>query len=162
MNVGRSLSFISTQMKKSFTTEKQATGSKALSLLQPWASLVVMGMKKIETRSWQTTYRGTLFIHASLGKKGKALVNEVPFSKYISDFDALPFGAVIGQVNLDDIVPVENLFYSDAMLNTLTLEEKAFGDYTKGRYAWLFSEAVMFDKPIPVKGGLGLWKYGDA
>ncbi|GAA4743005.1 ASCH domain-containing protein [Flavisolibacter ginsenosidimutans] len=138
---------------------KGKTEAKALSLLQPWASLVVTGIKKIETRSWQTAYRGTLFVHASLGKKGKVLVNEPPFSKYIPDFDALPFGAVIGQVNLDEIVPVEKLFYSDAMLNTLTLEEKAFGDYTKGRYAWLLSEPVMFDKPIPMKGGLGLWKF---
>ena len=131
----------------------------ALSLLQPWASLVVMGFKTIETRSWRTPYRGPLLIHASLGRKGKVLASERPFSKYIADFDALPFGAIIGQVQLDEIVPVELLFYSDAQLATLTLEEKAFGDYTKGRYAWLLSEPVLFDEPIPVKGGLGIWKY---
>jgi activating signal cointegrator 1 len=131
----------------------------ALSLLQPWASLVVMGLKKIETRSWQTALRGTLLIHASLGRKGKILVSELPFARYIPNFDALPFGAIIGQVQLDEIVPVEKLFYSDEKLAELTLEEKAFGDYTKGRYAWLLSEPVMFDEPIPVKGGLSLWKY---
>ncbi len=42
---------------------------KVISLLQPWASLVVMGYKKCETRSWNTKSRGTLLIHASLGKK---------------------------------------------------------------------------------------------
>ena len=134
-------------------------GQGALSLLQPWASLVVMGLKTIETRSWRTAHRGALLIHASLGKKGKILATEPPFSKYIPDFDALPFGAIIGQVQLDDVVPVEHLFYTDAKLSALTLEEKAFGDYTKGRYAWLLSEPVMFDEPVPVKGGLGLWKY---
>jgi hypothetical protein len=116
-------------------------------------------VKKIETRSWQTAYRGTLFIHASLGRKGKALMNEAPFSRYINDFDSLPFGAVIGHVQLNDVVPVENLFYSDTKLNALTLEEKAFGDYTKGRYAWLLSEPTTFAKPIPVKGSLGLWPF---
>jgi len=135
------------------------TGEKALSLLQPWASLVVMGLKKIETRSWRTAHRGTLLIHASQGKKGKILAAETPFSKYIPDFDCLPFGAIIGQVELEEIIPVEQLFYSDARMNALTLEEKAFGDYAKGRYAWILAEPVMFDDMIPVKGGLGLWEY---
>jgi len=148
-------------MKKNSSSGSRSTGigGKTLSLLQPWASLVVMGMKTIETRSWQTAHRGPLLIHASLGRKGKILTTEPPFSKYIPDFDALPFGAIIGEVQLDDILPVEMLFYSDAKLAALTLEEKAFGDYTKGRYAWLLSEPVMFDEPIPVKGGLGIWKY---
>ena len=149
---------ISLRMPKQSTNTRKAE-TKALSLLQPWASLVVMGLKKIETRSWQTAYRGTLFIHASLGKKGKVLAREAPFSKYVSDFDRLPFGAVIGKVELEDVLPVEALFYSDAKLATLTLEEKAFGDYTKGRYAWLLSEPVLFEKPIPVKGSLGLWPF---
>jgi hypothetical protein len=118
-----------------------------------------MGFKKIETRSWQTGHRGTLLIHASLGKKGKALANELPFSRYVADFDALPFGAIIGQVELEDIVPVEQLFYSSEKLAALTLEEKAFGDYTKGRYAWVLNDPVMFEEIIPVKGGLGIWKY---
>jgi len=134
-------------------------GQEALSLLQPWASLVVMGFKKIETRSWQTGYRGPLLIHASLGKKGRVLAGEPPFSKYIDDFNALPLGAIIGQVELEDIVPVEQLFYSNEKLAALTLEEKAFGDYTKGRYAWILTDAIMFDDVIPVKGGLGIWKY---
>src|SRR5689334_13061968 len=110
---------------------------KTLSLLQPWATLVVTGVKKIETRSWQTNYRGPLLIHASLGKKGGILSSEPPFKKYISDFDQLPFGAIIGSVLLEDILPVEQLFFSDHELAALTMEEKAFGDYSKGRYAWI-------------------------
>src|SRR6476661_3662016 len=108
---------------------------KTLSLLQPWASLVILGAKKIQTRSWRTAHRGELLIHASLGKKGGVLVSEAPFKKYIPDFKQLPFGAIIGKVYLEDVVPVESLLYSDAMLNHLTLEEKAFGDYGKGRFA---------------------------
>jgi activating signal cointegrator 1 len=38
---------------------------KALSLWQPWASLVALGIKTIETRSWETKYRGPLAIHAA-------------------------------------------------------------------------------------------------
>ena len=38
---------------------------KCLSLWQPWASLVVIGAKRFETRSWPTNYRGPLLIHAA-------------------------------------------------------------------------------------------------
>ncbi|HEY0731738.1 MAG TPA: ASCH domain-containing protein [Chitinophagaceae bacterium] len=132
---------------------------KTLSLLQPWASLVVMGVKTIETRSWNTRHRGELLIHASLGKKASVLVQDPPFIKYIPDFNALPFGAIIGKVVLEDVLPVEHLFYSDAIMNKLTLEEKAFGDYAKGRFAWILSHPEQFNDPIPVKGGLGLWEF---
>ncbi len=42
--------------------------TKALTLYQPWAQLVVLGIKTIETRSWSTSYRGPLAIHAGLRK----------------------------------------------------------------------------------------------
>ena len=132
---------------------------KTLSLLQPWASLVVMGFKTIETRSWNTKHRGELLIHASLGKKASVLVHDPPFNKYIKDFNALPFGAIVGKVVLEDVLAVEQLFYSDAMMNKLTLEEKAFGDYAKGRFAWILSHPEQFTDPILVKGGLGLWEF---
>ena len=132
---------------------------KALSLLQPWAALVVMGAKKIETRSWSTRYRGELLIHASLGKSGALLAQEPPFTRYIADFNALPFGAIIGKVVLEDVLPVEQFNLPDAAFNVLTLEEKAFGDYSRGRYGWILSDPVAFAKPIPVKGALMLWEY---
>ena len=102
---------------------------------------------------------GPLLIHASKGKKGKILVTEPPFSRYISSFDDLPFGAIIGQVTLADVVSVEQLQLSDVVINHLTLEERAFGDYTKGRFAWVLEEPIQFTKPIPLKGTLGLWEY---
>lgn len=132
---------------------------KVLSLLQPWATLVIMGAKKIETRSWQTAYRGELLIHASRSKKGNALSGKPPFTGYINNFRGLPFGAIVGSVVLKDIVPVEVLQLPENELATLTLEEKAFGDYTKGRYAWLLQNPVPLSKPIPINGSLGLWNY---
>ncbi len=133
---------------------------KTLSLLQPWASLVVMGAKTIETRvlGKQAT-GGELLIHASLGKKGSALCAHLPFNKYIPNFHQLPFGAIIGSVVLRDVVPVEMLDIPSSKLAALTLEEKAFGDYSKGRYAWLLANPVSFEQPIGIKGSLGLWNY---
>jgi hypothetical protein len=50
---------------------------KALTLIQPWATLVALGEKQIETRSWDTKYRGPLAIHA--GKKIDKSVFDQPY-----------------------------------------------------------------------------------
>ena len=106
---------------------------KAISLLQPWASLVIMGVKKIETRNWGTKHRGTILIHASLGKAGSIFAAEPPFKKYITDFKKLPFGAIIGEVTITGVIHIERLEMNDELINRLTMEEKAFGDYSEGR-----------------------------
>ena len=81
----------------------------AISLLQPWASLVVMGIKKIETRNWGTKHRGTILIHASQGKAGSMFAAEPPFKKYIPDFKKLHFVAIIGEATITDVIRIEYL-----------------------------------------------------
>jgi hypothetical protein len=130
---------------------------KVLSLLQPWATLVVIGVKKIETRSWNTSHRGALLIHASKGKAGSMFADKSPFKRYIPDFNKLPFGAIIGQVELVNVMKTEALGMSDEHINKLTLEEKAFGDYESGRYAWMLEEAVMFKQAFYCRGSMNLW-----
>ncbi len=134
---------------------------KAISLLQPWATLVIMGVKTIETRSWRTEHRGNILIHASQGKAGSIFAFEPPFKKYIPDFKKLPFGAIIGQVNITTVERIKSLGMSDEIINRLTMEEKAFGDYTDGRYAWILKDFKKFDKPIPARGMLSIWEYPD-
>jgi len=125
--------------------------SKALSLLQPWASLVVIGAKTVETRSWNTDYRGRLLIHASKGKSGAALAAEPFLAKYIPRFAELP---------LTEVVRLTQLALPPALLDRLTLEERAFGAYDTGRYAWLLEDAIQYDHPVPATGALGLWDAG--
>ncbi len=138
---------------------------KVLSLLQPWATLVVSGAKQIETRSWSTAYRGPLLIHASKGKAGEIFANEPPFKKHIADFKQLPFGYIIGKVILTDVLRIGTgtlSYASDEIMNKLTMEEKAFGDYTPGRFAWLLQEPLVFKTPIGAKGSLTLWEFDEA
>ena len=94
-----------------------------------------------------------------MGQSGALLALEPPFSKYIPDFSKLPFGAIIGKVLLTDVIRVESLHMSDAVINQLTLEERAFGDYTNGRFVWVMEEPELFSKPVFIKGSLGLWNY---
>jgi len=48
---------------------------KAITLWQPWASLIACGAKKFETRSWETNYRGPIAIHAA-SKSIKSILKE--------------------------------------------------------------------------------------
>ena len=137
---------------------------KVLTLQQPWASLVVMGAKRIETRSFNSKHRGPLLIHSSAGCKDRlyrTLCKTQPFSKYVPDFNALPMGAIIGRVDLVATNTTE-FFELAAGLNLKGVtweEEKQFGDYSPGRWGWLLADPVQFPHPIPAKGALGLWEF---
>ena len=52
---------------------------KVLSVKEPFATLITNGIKKIETRSWKTNYRGELFIHAS----GKTIAKEFLINDFV-------------------------------------------------------------------------------
>ncbi len=133
--------------------------AKVLSLLQPWASLVVMGLKTIETRSWTTAYRGPLLIHASKGAGGEAVAGLPLIQKHIPDFGALPFGAIIGEALLTDVLRIGEAALPPDLLPRLTLEERAFGDYGPGRWAWMLDEAAEWQEPMPARGYPGLWVW---
>ena len=50
---------------------------KAISIKQPWASLIAYGIKDIENRTWRTNYRGRVLIHAGASKKEGWRLNDV-------------------------------------------------------------------------------------
>jgi activating signal cointegrator 1 len=143
---------------------------KAISLLQPWATLVVIGAKKIETRSWNTKYRGPLLIHASkkMGALQKALCEQTPFADALKDVEELPLGKIIGTVQLRttfisemvDMKDAEGIFYQKWGAR-FTDQEKAFGDYSSGRWGWLFSDPISFEHHYPIKGSLSIWNFDE-
>lgn len=80
---------------------------KAISVKQPWASLILKGIKDIENRNWFTNYRGQLYIHT--GKKvdaqGADLVSKLyPQHKNLIEKSMKIRGGVIGSVDLIDCV----------------------------------------------------------
>ena len=75
---------------------------KCLSVRQPWATLIVRGYKDIENRTWDTAYRGNLFIHASKQYDEEEISQAI--SSYRLNPDDFPKGAVVGVVELKDIV----------------------------------------------------------
>lgn len=134
---------------------------KALSLLQPYATLIVLGAKRYETRGWDTKQRGRILIHSSLGKKEeyKNLCMQEPFRKYIGGlqgFYDLPFGAIIGEAQLEYTVATENV-----RAKLQGTDEYHFGDYSTGRFAYRFTNPIMYKSPIPYKGSLSFWDFPD-
>lgn len=144
---------------------------KALTLTQPWASLVAIGAKRIETRSWRTPYRGPLAIHAAKGfpKWAKDTCGEPAFAVELAR-DILPVGVVIATCRLisclptrelqdDQVIPVDVTAGCDDFL--LDEHERAFGDYSLGRWAWLLADVKPLPVPIPAKGALHLWEWNE-
>lgn len=77
---------------------------KVLSVRQPWAWLILTGRKSIENRSWSTQYRGPLYIHAGLNMHQRPVADIERQFQIEIDREALAFGAIIGRVELIDVV----------------------------------------------------------
>jgi hypothetical protein len=128
---------------------------RALSVTQPWASLIVLGVKRLETRPWRTVYRGPLLIHAARAfpAAARALCRREPFRSLLHaaglDAAALPLGAVVGGVELLDCVRVEDLPEPEP-------DEAALGDFRPGRWVWRLADPRRLG-PFPARGRLGLF-----
>jgi activating signal cointegrator 1 len=148
---------------------------KALTLTQPWATLVAIGAKKIETRSWRTDYRGPLAIHAAKGfpEDAQALCFLEPFATILRNAKVLQFprpgkynrfwkekivvprGCVIATCQL---VRIDGPLGKDADIY-FTRNERAFGDLSEGRYAWFLADIKPLPQPVPARGFQGLWDW---
>ena len=103
----------------------------ALTIRQPWAAMIVNGQKTVENRVWRTPHRGPLLIHAGgrLDRSGPALD------------DSVPLGAVVGIVDLVDIVRDCGREWAEP-----------------GCWHWLLVNPRLLAEPIPVRGSLRLWR----
>lgn len=155
----------------------------AITLREPWASLVAIGAKKIETRSWPapaSLVGQRIAIHAAKGLTefefraathgaiGEALHESgVPIYPLVDDDDRrtllqLAFGdtrgCVIATAVLADCVQF-NAERVDFIARSLGADELSFGDFTPGRYGWYLVEVERLPEPIPAKGALGVWEW---
>lgn len=123
---------------------------KVLTIKEPWATLIIDGYKKYEFRSWKTNYRGKILIHAGMTLERN---NAEKFKDYHLDYSK---GAIIGEAEITDCILVTKEF-NDELRNINPLVYGNSGHVEK--YAWKLENIKKYDKPIPVKGKLGLWNY---
>jgi activating signal cointegrator 1 len=132
---------------------------KAISLTQPWASLVAIGAKRIETRSWRPTSAlgEDIAIHAakSFPLDCRQLCDQTIFARALKrSWMQLPVGAVIAVVRVESYERTEKLLTTDG---SLTLLEEAFGNYGPNRYGWRLTNLRPLSTPINCRGALGIW-----
>lgn len=135
---------------------------RALPLWQPWAQLVAVGAKRVETRHWRAP--GPLIgqriaIHATKTRDHLALCCEDPFAGYLPDLEALPLGAIVATVVIDRCAAITPA--SAAVLEVQSPDEFAFGDYTPGRFAWVLRDVAQLAEPVPCRGRQGIFDVPD-
>jgi hypothetical protein len=112
---------------------------KAISIFEPWATLIAMGLKQYETRSWETFHRGPLLICAAKKKLPFVEIAGILMAAKLTK-DDLNYGKAVAVVDLVDCIPTKDLIVSDS--------ERRFGDFSPGRYAWKFEKIRRFKKPL--------------
>lgn len=117
---------------------------KAISIRQPWATLISLGLKTIEVRSQNFSYRGPLLIHSS----------RTPDREGLSRFplDELPLGCLVGTVQLVDVKPFTRSSWED-----LQDEHLGLGSPDRQLFALHLTEPVPAEQPVPYSGRLGLF-----
>lgn len=133
---------------------------KAITIKPLWAVLIRLHLKQFETRTWAPSYRGPIAIHAS------ARISQLEKELFYTD----PFYAAFKEHGITRHAQLEQ-FCSKvvatgelvAVYKTDLLEvdsvERAFGDFSEGRYAWRLEKVRWLSEPIPAKGALGIWNW---
>jgi hypothetical protein len=132
------------------------TTIKALSMWQPWGSLWLSPNKRHETRHWQTKHRGQLLVHAAkrmekdVGSDLGDILRDEFGGHWAMD---LPTGAIIGMVDLVDVIPTENVYAKGiGSLTDVDLTDLACGNFEPNRFAWQRGTYWVFPQPVPYRG----------
>lgn len=145
---------------------------KALTLWQPWASLIAIGVKTIETRSWaapKSLIGQRISIHAA--KRPSDTEADFRFDPVLHEhglcFTDLPLGAVVATARLVECVQVLKVRDDGTWtivqrdytgpVRGVVLDQLPYGDFTPGRWAWLLDDIEQLDKPLPATGRQGMW-----
>jgi hypothetical protein len=120
----------------------------ALSIRQPWASLVVLGFKPLENRNWRTTFRGRFAIHAAKGCTTAEYQAAMEFALAINPdlpnetfaYPNLQRGGLIGEVTLTDCV------------------SQSASPWFTGKYGFLMEAPIAYDQIIPCAGLPGFFR----
>ena len=146
---------------------------KAISIKQPWASLIAHGIKDIENRKWKTNYRGKVYIHASAKQAGSydELLNDLQKIEFKEKYDRVTlrkqhhFSAIIGEVDIVDCVINHPSIWAEKSDNYGRFFRNGVPAYVgkkenKPIYNWVLANPILYEKSIlNVKGKLSFWEF---
>lgn len=124
---------------------------KALTISQPYSGLIADGIKVVENRTWPSSYRGPLAIHAG---KGSQYLTKSELARY-------PTGCIIAVADLVACLRLDGIIDSNHAReiagSRYTIGEILRHEHTEGPYCWILENVVALPTPIPYKGAQGLW-----
>lgn len=133
---------------------------KALSIHQPWSWAILHGGKAVENRTWPTSYRGPLLIHASKSKasfdRQNADVWRDLYGVQLPSWESMVKGAIVGMAELVACVPVDGNGLSEQQCQWLKAHP-----FTEGPWCWILKSPRVFAEPIPYRGMQGLFEVPD-
>ena len=155
---------------------------KVLSVKNPYAYLIIHGIKDVENRSWKTDYRGELLIHCSGKDQVDIYDDDIP-KEILKEFDEFwkakdnnedyqfqnEFARKLADLDIKTekiIIKDKQIFYlSGLILGKVTLTDIVRDSKSiwaeKNCYHWILENPVVFNSPIEAKGKLGLWNYAE-
>ena len=129
---------------------------RALTLWQPWAQGVALGLKRVETRPRRMNYRGTLLAHAALKWTRDLREQALGFCKTHPEHrDAIgdpPRGVIVAAVRVTNCMEID-----EDLPWTVTRQERAWGNWQVGRFAIYLEGLFVLPKPVAATGKQGLW-----
>ncbi|PZR92059.1 MAG: hypothetical protein DI537_14635 [Stutzerimonas stutzeri] len=137
---------------------------KVISIWQPFASLAVKGIKTIETRVWPAP---ASVIGETIGIASTKNIKPEQRAHFLDDefqsfyqklgmpgLEDLPLGFLLGTAVLDSVDVM-----TPELLDDVSDEEKAYGWWDVGNFAWRLTGAREFPRPIPIVGKQGLFEW---
>lgn len=143
---------------------------RAISVWQPYASLLAVGAKKVETRHWPA-HAGMVgervAIHASKTSRDLDIAHGGLFKQHLDRAaDAGRLALVDNELPLGYILATARLSSCDTMgadfAQQFTETEITFGWFAPERYAWVFDDLDTFPEPIPWRGAQGVFRVADS
>jgi hypothetical protein len=139
----------------------------AISLWQPYASLIAAKVKRFETRSWRPPGRlvgQRIAIHAAARRPTAAELDAL--GGIVGDVlggywhRRIPYGAVVCTTVIAGCYQVTHWNGDRPALSAIgEIQDDGFGDYTTGRYCWELTDIAVYDPPVPAKGAQGFWNW---
>ena len=125
---------------------------KAITIKQPFASLIAEGYKVYEFRSWKTKFRGEIYIHAGKGIDKKAMKR---FEYLNLDY---PTGKIIAKANITDCVEITDEMKEKLKnMDPIVYKGAIYHTGEKNEYGFKLDNVEKIDGP-EVKGALSLWE----
>lgn len=130
---------------------------KAITLYEPYASLMAIGTKVNETRSIRTSYRGDICIHAAktdiCWPSAVKYLTGRAFAKRGQKFEP-QFGCIVAVVEIYDVQPSESFVVEEVREGkvTISVQEFAFGNYSPGRWIYRTRNLRRLARPVPTRG----------